>query len=597
MAGFISQKTIDNVINGADIVSVIGEYTKLESRGNNDFWGCCPFHGEKTASFHVDSDKKFYHCFGCGAGGNVIKFVEEQEKLSFPEAVEQLARKFNIPIEYQSGYENKPDPAAKLREEYIELYERTASMFHYLLMETEQGKPALKYITERGLTIETLNKFKIGYSPADRTWLKKFLLKKNFSKDFLEKSGLFSKKYPDVAFFSNRLMFPIFNRQGQVVALGGRQLDKNPNSPKYLNSGDLIQYKKGETLYAFNFAKKSIKENKKVIFCEGYMDCIAYHQCKIEFAVAPLGTSLTEDQIKIVRPFVDEVLLSFDADGAGQKATLRAILMVRKAGLSCRIIKIEGGKDPAELMQNFGEKILTNAVSNAILDSDFLLSRLGRLYPVDTPEGKTQAALEYFPYLDSLQSDMLRESCLAQLCDTFNLKPEAVKKDFVNREQARQRLNNRQPEQKSNPQKLKINAELRALLAIIADLEKYSLVRNELNSDDFSDPSAKKLFGMLEECFNENSLTFTNLLNHCDDSELSNLITEAVSLGEFKNNTEDAVKDSVRLLKARSIERQRSKLMEQIASFNVLTSDDNEEFQKLVSRKMELDNKLKFLRN
>lgn len=597
MAGFISSETIDAVVNSADIVSVIGEYTKLESKGNGDFWGCCPFHGEKTASFHVDSEKKFYHCFGCGAGGNVVKFVEEQEKMSFPDAVEFLAKRFGISIKYDSGGPAKPDPILKIREEYIELYERTASMFHYLLTETEQGKSALKYITDRGLSMETVKKFKLGYAPADRTWLKNFLLKKNFSNEFLEKSGLFSKNYPNIAFFSNRLMFPIFNRQGQVVAMGGRQLDNNPNSPKYLNSGDLVQYKKGETLYAFNFAKKSIKANRKVIFCEGYMDCIAYHQCGIEFAVAPLGTSLTEDQIKIIRPFVDEVLLSFDADGAGQKATLRAILMLRKAGLSVRVIRIEGGKDPAELMQNFGEKILTNAVSGAIIDSDFLLSKLGKEYPVDTPEGKTRAALEYFPYLDALQSDILRESCLVQLCEAFNLKPEAVKRDFVNREQARQRLENRQPKNNPVQKKIKLNAELRSLLAIIADLEKYSLVRNELTSDDFEDPSAKKLFVMLEECFNENSLSFTTLLNHCDDENLSNLITRAVSLGEFRDNTESAVKDSVMLLKSRSVERQREKVMEQIRGFNCLTEDDKAEFQKLLSKKIELDNKIKSLKN
>lgn len=596
MAGFISAETIDAVVNSADIVSVIGEYTKLESKGSGDFWGCCPFHGEKTASFHVDSEKKFYHCFGCGAGGNVVKFIEEQEKMSFPDAVEFLAKRFGIPVKYESGQGAKPDPNLKIREEYIELYERTASMFHYLLTESEQGKFALKYITDRGLSMETIKKFKLGYSPADRTWLKNFLLKKNFSNEFLEKSGLFSKNYPNIAFFSNRLMFPIFNRQGQVVAMGGRQLDSNPNSPKYLNSGDLIQYKKGETLYAFNFAKKAIKQTRKVIFCEGYMDCIAYHQCGIEFAVAPLGTSLTEDQIKIIRPFVDEVLLSFDADGAGQKATLRAILMLRKAGLSVRVIRIEGGKDPAELMQNFGEKILTNAVSGAIIDSDFLLSKLGKEYPVDTPEGKTRAALEYFPYLDSLQSDMLRESCLAQLCEAFNLKPEAVKRDFVNRGQARQRLENRQPENIPVNQKIKLNAELRTLLAIIADLDKFALVRNELTPDDFEDSSARKLFVALEECFKENSLSFTTLLNHCDDENLSNLITSAVSLGEFRDNTESAVKDSVLLMKSRSLERRRNRLMEQIRSFSCLTEDDKIEFQKLLSEKIELDNKIKSLK-
>ena len=178
--------------------------------------------------------------------------------------------------------------------------------------------------------------------------------------------------------------------------------------------------------------KKAIRESKKVIFCEGYMDCIAYHQCGIEYAVAPLGTALTEMQIKIIRPFVEEVLLSFDSDGAGQKATMRAILMLRKENITVRIIQLTGGKDPAEIMQKLGPQVLTNQVSNAILDSDFLLSRLGAEFPIDTPEGKTKASLVYFSYVDALQSDIQKESCLEQLCQAFNLKPEAVKRDFRN---------------------------------------------------------------------------------------------------------------------------------------------------------------------
>ena len=272
MAGYISNDTIEAILNTTDIVSVVGEYTKLERRSGNDYWGCCPFHGEKTASFHVDADKKFYHCFGCHKGGNVINFVMDMEKLSYVDTLQALARKAGIQIKYQDGYKPNPDYEKKNDEiaQYIELYERTASMFHYMLTETEQGKNALDYITKRGVTLEIINKFKLGYAPADRYWLKKFLRKKNFSDDFLSKSGLFSKNYPDVSFFSDRLMFPIFNRRGQVVAFGGRILHpQGENDRKYLNSGDLIQYKKRETLFAFNFAKKAIRENKKVIFCEG----------------------------------------------------------------------------------------------------------------------------------------------------------------------------------------------------------------------------------------------------------------------------------------------------------------------------------------
>lgn len=594
MQGFISKETIDAVQKSSDIVSIIGEYTKLEPRGN-DWWGCCPFHGEKTASFHVDSEKKFYYCFGCHAGGDVIKFVMEQEKLSYVEAIESLAKRAGITVHYEDGFQQKEDPKIKLIEEYTELYERTASMFHYLLTETPQGKFALEYITKRGISIETIKKFKLGFAPTDRLWLKKFLLGKNFSKEFLEKSGLFSKKYPDIAFFSNRLMFPIFNRQGKAVAFGGRQLDNNPNSPKYLNSGDLIQYKKGETLFAFNFAKKAIKENKKVIFCEGYMDCIAYHQCGIEFAVAPLGTALTESQIKIIRPFVDEVLLSFDSDKAGQMATERAIIMLRKAGITVRVIKLSGGKDPAEIMVNFGKEFLTSAVNNAILDSDFLLSKLGAEYPIDTPEGKTKASLAFFSYVDALSSDIQKESSLEQLCQAYNLKPEAVNRDFQNREQARQRLNIRQPVNSdgSKSAKIKLTAELRSVIAIIANLEKYKTIRTELTSKDFEEPIAKELYNILEQCFLENSLSLSTILSRCSDDRVSSLIVSAISLGEFKDENESTIQDSIKMLKRRNLEKQRDALMQRIRAFTIQTDDDKNQLNRMLEEKIELDKKLK----
>lgn len=591
MATFISQETINAVQNSADIVSIIGEYTKLERRGS-DWWGCCPFHNEKTASFHVEPDKKFYYCFGCHAGGDVIKFIMEQEKVSYSDAIATLAKRTGIEIKYTNGTPEKENPQLKIIEQYTELYERTASMFHYFLIETPQGKSALEYITSRGITLDTIKKFKLGFAPIDKRWLKNFLLKKNFSNEFLLNSGLFSKKYPDIAFFSNRLMFPIFNRRGQVVALGGRQLSNDPNSPKYLNSGDLIQYKKGETLYAFNFAKKAIREVKKVIFCEGYMDCIAYHQCGIEYAVAPLGTALTEMQIKIIRPFVEEVLLSFDSDGAGQKATMRAILMLRKENITVRIIQLTGGKDPAEIMQKLGPQILTNQVSNAILDSDFLLSRLGAEFPIDTPEGKTKASLVYFSYVDALQSDIQKESCLEQLCQAFNLKPEAVKRDFRNRNQARERLNSRQPLQSNQHKELKIDAELRSILVIIANLDKYKAVRTELLEYEFENLSASQLFNILEECFKNETLSLTSILNHCNEPELTNLITKVISLGEFKENNEDAIQDSIQMLKRRNLERKRDDIMSRIRKFNVNTSHDQRELEKLLEEKMELDRKL-----
>jgi DNA primase len=592
MSGLISQQTIESVQNASDIVAVVGEYTKLERRSGNDWWGCCPFHNEKTGSFHVDGDKKFYYCFGCHAGGDVIKFVMEIEKVSYTDAVRSLAKRAGIEVMYSGGEIPERTHDDDQKELYIDLYERTASLFHYLLTQTDGGKNALAYITGRGLSMDTINKFKIGYAPADRRWLKNFLRKKNFSDEFLNSSGLFSRKYPDTAFFSDRLMFPIFNRRGQCVALGGRII--NGEGPKYLNSGDLIQYKKGETLYAFNFAKNAIREQKKVIFCEGYMDCIAYHQCGISYAVAPLGTALTEEQLKIVRGFADTVLLSFDSDSAGQNATMRAILMCRSRGFTVKIIRLSGGKDPAEIMVNFGAETLTNEVNNAILDSDFLLSKLGQEYAVDTPEGKTKASLSFFPYVDSLQSDIQRESCLEQLCQAFNLKPEAVKRDFDNRDQARERLKIRQitPTDKQGAE-IKLNAELRAVLAVIADLEQYKVMRVELTVDDFQDSVAKKLFIILEDCFREQSVSVSSILNHCGDEEIERMITRVISSGEFSQNSSRIVQDSIQLIKRNTLERKRDQVMNRIRLFNPVTPSDQQQLNELLAEKMNLDSRLK----
>ena len=271
----ISSSTIDEVNARTDIISLIGEYTRLERRGS-DWWGCCPFHNEKTPSFHVVPDKRMYHCFGCGQGGSAINFVMEIEKLSFTEAVVQLAKKTGIEVVYEGANFVQDNPLEKRKDEIYDLYSRTSGTFHFFLTQSDMGKFAFDYLISRGVSKEIIEKFQLGYSPSDRTWLKKFLLSKNYSNEFLNESGLFSKKYPDIAFFSDRLMFPIFNRKNQVVAFGGRIL--HGEGPKYLNSGEMIQYKKGETLYAFNFAKETIRKEKSVIFCEGYMDVIAYHQ-------------------------------------------------------------------------------------------------------------------------------------------------------------------------------------------------------------------------------------------------------------------------------------------------------------------------------
>lgn len=602
MAGFISNETIDTILNTTDIISVIGEYTRLERRGGNDFWGCCPFHGEKTASFHVDGDKKFYHCFGCHKGGNVVNFIMEMEKLSYPDTLTMLAKKSGIVIKYQDGYKPNDEDVKKRNEidQFIELYDRTASMFHYMLTETDQGKKALEYITNRGLTKETIQKFKLGFAPANRTWLKGFLKSKNFSDEFLARSGLFSQKYPDYSFFSDRLMFPIFNRKGQVVAFGGRVIPPADESQrKYLNSGDLPQFKKRETLFGFNFAKNAIRENKKIIFCEGNMDVIAYHQCGLEYAVATLGTALTQEHIKMIQGFVagGEVLLSFDSDGAGMNATWKAIKLCRENDLTVKIIRLKGGKDPAEIMLKYGAENLTVQVKNAILDSDYLLIRLGEKYPMDTPEGKTKAALEYFQYVDSLQSDILRESCLEQLCQTFNLKPEAVKRDFNNRNKANERINIRQSNNQSEQTtQVKLDAQLRGLIAVTADLDQFKVLRDKVSKSDLTNQTAIRLYEVLEECLNDNAFTIRDILSRCNEQNLVQLITESISSGVYQSEQVSIiVQDTINLIERNKLDTQRNKLLQRIREYTVITPEDQSQLQTLLAEKLELDKKVQNL--
>ncbi|MCR5080781.1 MAG: DNA primase [Treponema sp.] len=564
MANFISKESIDEVSSKADIVSIIQEYVPLEQKGN-DWWGCCPFHHEKTPSFSVSADKKFYYCFGCHASGTVFNFIMQMENVSYGEAVEILAKKAGVQLRYtQKGPEsNAEDPKKKLKDEYTQLYTRIASSFHYMLMETESGKFALDYITKRGITKETLEKFKIGYSPADRKWLRNFLEKKNYSKQFLDESGLFSKKYPEIAFFSDRLMFPIFNREGEVVAMGGRFLRGDPEkSPKYLNSGDLIQYKKGNTLYAFNFAKQAIRENRKVIFCEGYMDCIAYHQCGIKYAVAPLGTALTDDQITLVKNIVDEILLSFDSDGAGQKATRRAILMCRRHNIPVKIIQLHGGKDPAEIMQTFGVEYLTNEVNKAILDNDFLISKLLEVYPKDTPMGKSRASLEFFEYIDSLQDNIQKEACLEQLCQAFQIDKEAARKDFVNRKDFSSRMKNADPEQKKaadGQQKIILTAELQAVMtAVNEDPQYFQQMQNEIQDTDLEDENSRKLFLTMKDCMQSNNFSVSSILNGLDSDAFRELVIN--TMHKFSDSISESVEGSIKYLKRNALQKKKNLL-------------------------------------
>ncbi|MDR3247141.1 MAG: DNA primase, partial [Treponema sp.] len=285
----IAKSTIQEVNDKLDALAVVEDYIRLEKKGGR-YWGRCPFHSagqERTPSFTVDPDRKMYYCFGCHQGGSVINFIMEMDKLSFPEAVETLARRFGVEIIREDGGVEEADPEKTTRlDALIELYRGVSVSFHYFLTGNGEGSAAKRYIIARGISQEMIERFKLGYAPADRNWLFSFLTKKGFSESLLATSGLFSERYQKSSFFSDRLMFPIADRQGRVVAFGGRLLAGE--GPKYLNSRETEIYHKGQTLFALDLALPEIRRTKEVYLAEGYMDVIALHQAGITNALAPL---------------------------------------------------------------------------------------------------------------------------------------------------------------------------------------------------------------------------------------------------------------------------------------------------------------------
>jgi len=372
----IAQSSVQEVLNRTDAIAVVEDHLRLEKRGGR-YWGRCPFHAggqEKTPSFTVDPDQKLYYCFGCRKGGGIIDFVMEMEKTSYPETIKNLARKFGVELSYEGGGDEENESwqeEQSRKEQLFELYRRTALTFSHFLREKPEGKPALDYLLSRGISAAMIEHFRLGYAPADRDWLYGFLQSKGYSPDFLDGSGLFSANYRGMAFFTNRLMFPIADRQGRVAAFGGRAMPGATQSdgkepPKYINTREIETYKKSQVLYALDLALPEIRRSKTVYLAEGYMDVIALHQAGVTNAVAPCGTAFTDEQAKTLRHWADTAVLVFDTDEAGRQAAEKGIITCRKNGLSCSLYapdkSNEALKDPAEILQKFGADTLTKSM-------------------------------------------------------------------------------------------------------------------------------------------------------------------------------------------------------------------------------------------
>jgi len=419
---YYPEELIEEIRAKNDIVDVVAGYVRLQKKGSSH-WGLCPFHNEKTPSFSVNGAKQIYHCFGCGAGGNVYTFLMNYENLSFPEAVKMLADRAGVALpEPQEGEEARRGNQKRAR--LLEVNKEAAKFFYYLLR-SPQGGIGYQYLKKRELSDETMHKFGLGYAGKSGADLVGYLRGKGFEDELIKEAGLasYSEKHGMMSQFWNRVMFPIQDRNNRVIGFGGRVM--GDGEPKYLNSPETPIFDKRRNLYGLNFARTARGGGSaaagSVILCEGYMDVIAMHQAGFGRAVASLGTAFTAEQAVLLKRYTESVLLAYDSDGAGVKAALRAIGILREAGLTGRVINMKPYKDPDEFMKALGREAFEERISQAENSFFFEIRILEGQFDMGDPEGKTKFHREIARKLCAFSEEMERENYLQAVAEKYHI--------------------------------------------------------------------------------------------------------------------------------------------------------------------------------
>ncbi len=418
------EEVVEEVRNRTNIVDVISQYVNLQKKGSQ-YFGLCPFHNEKTGSFSVSPQKQMYYCFGCGKGGNVFSFLMDYENMTFKEAVEELAPKCGVTLpqrELTAQERQRADRRSRLFE-----INKDAAAYYYKMLRSDAGKQAMEYFTKRELTPDTMHKFGLGCTSKYSDSLYKYLREKGYDDNILKDCGLVTidEKRGGHDKFWNRAMFPIFDANGKVVAFGGRVM--GDGEPKYLNSPETEIFNKSKTLFGLYFARKTRRE--QFILCEGYMDVISLHQAGFDNAVASLGTALTEGHAGMLKRYVKDVYLSYDSDGAGQKAALRAIPILKNAGISCRIINMSPYKDPDEFIKNLGAEEYEKRIQNAENSFMYQVRMLQNNYDMTDPEKKSDFQKEAARMIVmEFPTQLERENYTESVAAKFNIPKDALAK-------------------------------------------------------------------------------------------------------------------------------------------------------------------------
>ncbi len=429
--GRIPEHVIDAVLKAHDIVEIVGRHVHLTKQGHY-LKGLCPFHSEKTPSFTVTPERQIYHCFGCGAGGNAIRFISEVEGLSFGQAVRKLANEANLDVGFglQNAQEETKEQAERAK--LLEGYEMAAKLYQYILHNTEQGKAAKAYLRDRGMNDKLIETFGLGYAPARRDTLTNLLDKKQYFLPLMEQGGLLSAKHDGNGYvdkFRDRIMFPIYDWKGQVIAFGGRAMGNV--QPKYLNSPESMLFHKSRTLYNLHLARPQIRKTQEIVLFEGYMDVIRAWEAGIKNGVATMGTALTSEQAESIRRLAERVTVVYDGDQAGQTAAYKSIPLLENAGCQVRIAMLPDALDPDEYIAKYGsERFVREVIETAVPSIKYKLLYFRNNYRLQEDGEKLRYIKQALKLIAGLSSPIEREHYLRELSSEFRYSLEALQQNL-----------------------------------------------------------------------------------------------------------------------------------------------------------------------
>ena len=519
----IPDHIIDEIRDRTDIVTVISDHVVLKKVGKN-FKGLCPFHSEKTPSFSVSPDKRIYHCFGCGVGGNVFKFLMEIQSISFPEVLKVLAERAGIPLPRNSS-DHSTDPGHKERESLRKLNEAATRYFQSLLKNPEGGLSARNYLTSRHFDAETLERYRVGWAaPTWKGLLTHVQQKSSVTQEQLLKSGLIIKKEDSSTVydrFRGRVIFPIKDLHSNIIGFGGRSINEE-DQPKYLNSPETLLYQKSETLFGMDQAKQAIRKENQVILVEGYFDQMRAVQHGVEYVVATCGTALTAKQASMLRNHAETAILIFDSDSAGRSAAEKGFDILLEHGMNVKIVVLPDGQDPDSFIQEQGAESFLEKIRNAKPFMESYIDALVRESPGQTPADKVKMANQILPLLAKIKNTVERSAWLEKFTSKTNIDDRTFLKELS------KALTQNQPRMAETKSELAplLNLEKHLVHLILSDKETAQMVLLEVDPEDFSDPILKNIAQTCRQKIdNDEDLRIDQLLGQTEDPETRNVLS------------------------------------------------------------------------